>query len=346
MKRYALVVLAAVVLGATVAAAAPSGSRRDVRVTAWFSRAVELFPGSDVRVLGLPAGKVDAVTPIGSQVRVRLTVRGDVPLPADVQATIVPSSLIGDRYVQLFPAWTGGAKLADGATIPASRTTIPVELDEALASLNNLVQSLDPTQVHKLVHGLAQDLQGTGEELNGTLRSLGRIVGTLGDKSDDIGALVDNFDAFTRALASRESKIGAVLDDFATLTNVLAEQRSHIEGIVKNLSSFASDARDIVAENAATIGGDLASLARVARAIQANTSSLSQFLTAQPIFAKGLLGAYNPTYRRLDLRVTVEPDLASAMDALGQLLGVPVPQACVPVTVSCEALLGIMGSQP
>lgn len=345
MRRGWSLLLVAAALAVTAAAASPK-STGDIHVTAWFQKAVELFPGSDVRVLGLPAGKVDAVTPEGSQVRVRMTVRADVPLPADAQATIVPASLIGDRYVQFFPAWTGGAKLADGATIPLERTTIPVELDEALASLNNLVNALDPTNVRDLTHALATDLKGQGAALNDTLKSLGTIVGTLGDKSADIGAIVDNFDAFTKAIASRETKLGSVIDDFTTLTGVLAQQRTHIDGIIKNLSSFAADTRDIVAANAATLGGDLGSLARVARALQANTSSLSTFLTAQPFFAHGLVASYNPTYRRVDLRVTVEPDVGAAMQALGDLLGVPVPEACVPVTVTCEAMLGLMEQQP
>ena len=41
----------------------------------------------------------------------------DVQLPADAKAVIVSPSIVGDRFVQLTPAYTGGQVLADGATL-------------------------------------------------------------------------------------------------------------------------------------------------------------------------------------------------------------------------------------
>ena len=44
---------------------------QDIQVTGDFTRAVGLFPGSDVRILGVKVGKVTEVTPVGDKVRVR-----------------------------------------------------------------------------------------------------------------------------------------------------------------------------------------------------------------------------------------------------------------------------------
>ncbi|HZO66135.1 MAG TPA: MlaD family protein, partial [Kribbellaceae bacterium] len=41
-----------------------------VRVTAYFPRTVSLYPGSDVRILGVKVGEVEQVTPAGRSVRV------------------------------------------------------------------------------------------------------------------------------------------------------------------------------------------------------------------------------------------------------------------------------------
>ena len=40
-------------------------------------------------------------------------------------AAVVPMSLLGERYIQLFPSYQGGPSLADGAIIPESRTAVP-----------------------------------------------------------------------------------------------------------------------------------------------------------------------------------------------------------------------------
>src|SRR3546814_4887879 len=59
-------------------------------VTAYFPRAVSVFESSDVRVLGLPAGKVTDVVVDGDRVRIDMEIPEDVPVPADAGAQIVP----------------------------------------------------------------------------------------------------------------------------------------------------------------------------------------------------------------------------------------------------------------
>ena len=67
-----------------------------------------------------------------------MTIDGGVPIPASAQAVVVSASVVSDRYVQLTPAYTGGAQMAGGATIPISRTAVPVEVDQIYASLSKL----------------------------------------------------------------------------------------------------------------------------------------------------------------------------------------------------------------
>ena len=59
-------------------------------VTAYFTSAISLYSDSQVRVLGLPAGHVRSVKVVGTKVRVVLAVHDDIPLPDNVEATIIP----------------------------------------------------------------------------------------------------------------------------------------------------------------------------------------------------------------------------------------------------------------
>lgn len=77
-------------------------------VTAYFEKAIGLFPNSDVNILGVPVGKVTLVDPAGSRVKVVMEISEDHKVPADAFAQIVPISVISDRFVQLHPAYTGG----------------------------------------------------------------------------------------------------------------------------------------------------------------------------------------------------------------------------------------------
>src|SRR5206468_12172840 len=184
------------VAAAALASCTAGGS--SYTVTAYFPKTISLYPSNDVRVLGLHAGRVRKVVGEGTRVKVVLSVDKAVPLPADVHATIVPLSLIGERYVQLFPVWTEGQpKAPSGTVIGEDKTTVPVEPDEALAALKKFLDTLDPNATGRLVTNLGQDLKGNGGVLNGAIDHLSQLVTTIADKDEQLGHLIDQFDAFT-----------------------------------------------------------------------------------------------------------------------------------------------------
>ncbi|MCW2506212.1 MAG: mammalian cell entry protein, partial [Actinomycetia bacterium] len=99
MRRW---IIAAVVVVLVACAAGVAVHRApDRTVTARFTSATGVYPGSAVRVLGVRIGTVTAVTPDGPDVRVELTYDRRYRLPADAIAAIVSPALAGDRFVQL-----------------------------------------------------------------------------------------------------------------------------------------------------------------------------------------------------------------------------------------------------
>jgi virulence factor Mce-like protein len=262
-------------------------------------------------------------------------------VPADVHATIVPLSLIGERYVQLFPAWTHGEpKAKDGHVIPQSRTSIPVEPDEALAAIKHLLDSLDPKATGRLVKNLGDDLNGTGPDLNGALKGLADLTTTLADKDDQLLDIIDHFDQFSATLATREAALGKVMDGFAQTTGLLADERRAIESLVKNLATVATDGLDLTSEHAAALDHDLTVLTRVLQSVNVNIDSVRDILDATPLLVagpdldgtRGLAGAWDPVNHRIDLRNSVSPTVAQ----LFQLLGLMPNVICTPLDVNCQ----------
>jgi len=109
-----LTLLVVLAVGA-IAVFRPSQSGRFI--VAHFTSVVGIHPGSDVRVLGVKIGEVVLVRPEGRTVRVELRYDSGTPVPGDARAVIIPPSVVSDRYVQLTPAYTGGAELPDGADL-------------------------------------------------------------------------------------------------------------------------------------------------------------------------------------------------------------------------------------
>jgi phospholipid/cholesterol/gamma-HCH transport system substrate-binding protein len=307
-------------------------------VTVVFSRAVSLYKQSQVKVLGLPAGKVTDIRTEGATIVVDIEMNKDIPIPADAKAAIVPQSLIGERYVQLFPAWTKGDKrLKDGAVIPLERTRVPIEPDQALAALKEFLDTLDPKGVGRLIENAADDLEGNGAQLGDALGGLSDLTATLASKDEALGRIMDQLDEFSATLVTRESQLGEILDLFATTTAVLAEERQNLEGLVKNLASVAEDGVDLVATNAAELQRDLDVLGRTLRMVVANLDSVEQLLDAGPLLVSGLDTAFNPEFRRIDLRNSFSPLVVDALRTVTEPLGIDLGDGfCLPVDVQCE----------
>ena len=97
-----------------------------------------------MRILGVPVGKVETVTPSGTDVVVTMSYDAEFDVPADADAVIISPAIVGDRFVQLTPVYNGGDVLADGATLDSDRTAVPLELDQIYQSIDDLTVALGP----------------------------------------------------------------------------------------------------------------------------------------------------------------------------------------------------------
>jgi phospholipid/cholesterol/gamma-HCH transport system substrate-binding protein len=350
VTRATVVGVVALVLGALLPACSSGGDT--YALTAYFERGISLYPGGDVRVLGLPAGEIIEVEAQATRVRVEMKIRNDVPVPAEVNASIIPLSLIGERYIQLFPAWTTGQERArNGDVIPTERTSIPVEPDEALAALKEFLDTLDPNATGRLVTNLADDLEGNGASLNRAIKGISELTVTLARKDDELAALVDNFDDFTATLVTREQQLAKVLDGFATTAKVLAEERRNVERLVKALAQLSVDGLDLVSEHRARLQRDLDVLARTLDSVRTNIDVVRDLLASAPILVagddldgknEGLNASYDPQYHRIDLRTSLAPVISDLLD----VLGVDGPLVCLPVDVVCPPGASPLPSAP
>jgi virulence factor Mce-like protein len=314
--RRALLALVVVVGAAALPGCGLLGGGGTYRVTAHFDRAVSVFPSSDVRVLGLPAGTVAEVEIDGPRVRVAMDIDDDVQIPVDATAQIVPQSLIGERYIQITPAFQEGmTALEDGATI--DDTIIPVEPDEALAALKEFMDSLDPDGIGNLVANLEEGLAGNGAGLNDALGSLSQLVETFAEKDDVLLRIVDSFDRLTATLVTREQQLGEVIDAFAEATSVLADERESLEALVSGLADLSRNGLALLSDHAGPLRADIETLAGAAATIDANLAAVTQLLASGPILSEGLIGAYNPGLRAMNLRNNFGPLVPELTDLLG-----------------------------
>jgi virulence factor Mce-like protein len=324
-----LVVIAALVAGGCTVLGGGDGGPEGTHLTVWFERAASLYPESRVQVMGLDAGTVEAVEPEGDRVRVELVVDGDVPVPADVKAAIIPQSLIGERNVSLQPAWQpGDERIEDGATIPVERTSIPAEPDEALQAFTDLAHDLDPDEVARLVSESAEALGGRGDLMNRALEQAGDLSQLIAREDDRLVDVAADLNELASTLGTRDQQLGQVLDGFAAATGVLADERRQIEGLVHGLGDLAQSGNELVAAHEEHLPEDLAQLSRAGRAARANVEALAILVQSLAANSRGIIGAHNEELGVLVQRINLTPLTAEVLRPLFNALGIEM-NSCV-----------------
>lgn len=304
-KRIALLTALALVAGLAYAL----WPRPDtVRVTAYFPRTVGIYPGSDVRVLGVRIGEVKEIVPEGGRVRVELEYGAGRRIPADAQAAIINSSVVSDRYVQLLPVYRKGPALRDGDVIPESRTAVPVELDRIFDSLHTTAKALGPEGANKdgslsrLLGVSADNLEGQGGNLHRTVKDLSEAAGTLADHRGDLFGTVRNLQVFTAALAADDKEVRAFNTGLAEVAEQLAGEREDLAAALKNLGTALGDVADFVKKNKKSLTSNVRGLSKVTKVLVTQRAALEELLEVAPTGLSNLQNAYNASSGTLDTR--------------------------------------------
>ncbi len=278
------------------------------QVTAYFTKAIGLFPNSDVDILGVPVGTVESVEPIGSRVKVVMNIEKKYKVPEDAIAQIVPISVISDRYVQLAPVYEGGPALTDGSEIPVENTFIPAELDDVFKQLKKLLDAIEPGRagepgaLGELIVQLDETLRDREDDLKGTLITGSKLTSTLADAQDDISGLLVNLDDLFGQLATRANSFGTLNRNFALVMTALAQSREDVEGTLVNLADLTSEVSSLVKQHGDRLGKDLGLAARVTRTILKSRASVEESLVWLPVVGEGAARAYNPEFKDIDVR--------------------------------------------
>jgi phospholipid/cholesterol/gamma-HCH transport system substrate-binding protein len=306
----------------------PAGGSRHLR--AEFVRAVGLYEGSDVRILGVKVGEVTSVRPAGDRVVVDMTYDDTYSVPADAKAVVVSPSVVSDRYVQLTPVYRSGPKLADDARIPLADTAVPVELDRIFSSLDDLDVALGPQGANRtgalsrLLAVGADNLDGEGTKINRTLTDFSKALSTLSTKRDDLFGTVRNLQVFTTALAGSDSQVRTFNSDLASVADQLAGERDELALALKNLAVALGEVASFVKENRRNLTTDIAGLADITGVLAKQKDALAEVLDVGPVALSNLQNAYNPASGTLDTRDNVQQlddpglFLCSLLTSLGQ----------------------------
>ncbi len=300
--RIATAISLVVILAVAITLVATPWWNRVSRNTyiAYFTNTNGLYTGDEVRILGVAVGTVERIDPRPNAAKVTISVDSQYSVPADVKAAILSPSLVSARAIQLVPAYSGGPKLADGATISLDRTAVPVEWDDLRQQLEKFTDSLQPTTpggpsaIAEFINSAAANLRGQGDTARDTVIKLSQAVSALGDHSTDIFSTVRNLQLLVSALSSSSDLLAAFNRNLADITTVLSNTPNEWANATQALDGAVNDLRGFVAENRESLGVTFDHLNAITTALNDSRGDVKQILHIAPTVFQNFMNIYQP----------------------------------------------------
>ncbi|EHB59065.1 virulence factor Mce family protein [Mycolicibacterium rhodesiae JS60] len=283
----AAVLVVSLVAGGFLALRAYNRADR-VEVVGYFDNSTALFPGDDVRILGVPVGQVANVEPQPDGVKISFWFDRKYKVPADAKAAILSPMLVTGRAIQLTPVYTGGPAMGDDAVIPRDRTAVPVEWDQVRVQLQRLTELLKPTApggvstLGSFINTAADNLRGEGGNIRDTIIKLSQAISVLGDHSGDIFATFKNLSILITALRGSSDLLGTLNQNLASVTGLLADDPTKIGDAFTDMNAVIGDVKTFVDETGDTIGTTSEKLASISTALNESLDDIKQTLHIAP----------------------------------------------------------------
>lgn len=275
-------------------------SRTGDKVVAYFTSTVGLYPGDEVRIVGVPIGKIDSIEPRASDVKVTMTIDDGVKVAENAKALIISPNLVSSRFVQLAPAYTGGPALADGASIGLDRTAVPVEWDEVKEQLTALSRELGPQQgslqgpLTNFVNQAADTFDGNGDSFRNALRELSQTAGRLGDSRGDLFGTVKNLQVLINALSNSNEQIVQFTNHVASVSQVLADSSTDLDNTLGTLNQALGDVRGFLNDSNDALIKQVNKLTDFTSILTEHSDDIEQILHITPNGLANFYNIYNP----------------------------------------------------
>jgi phospholipid/cholesterol/gamma-HCH transport system substrate-binding protein len=246
--------IAAGLVGALVAAGCtlPGRVEGPVELTATFDDVGDLVTGHSVQVADVRVGSITRIELTEDyQARVTMKVKDHLELPANSQAVLRTTSLLGEKFIELRPLRDADRELVATADVLTDGDVIEdaIEAPELEFVAEEAVQVLAGVVTNDLatiIETGAVGFGGRAAELGSLIDSLSVVSATMADQTANIVSIIDALDRASATLAGGSGAIDQLLLNLADTTTVLAENRDLTLQTLRDLTRLAKSQNEMV----------------------------------------------------------------------------------------------------
>lgn len=292
-----VVVLLAVVMVSWVLLRLINGAVEDpFTVSADFEASGGVFTNQEVTYRGVLIGQVGSLqlNEDGVEIELLIDPEWEGKIPADVEATVQSKSAVGEQFVNLTPVSGDGPALQAGDLIARERTSLPVDFQELLTSLDSVLSDVEPEVTRRVIQNLAAGLGGRGEDIGTILQSLGTLSDAFADVAPEQRSLLRNAPvAAARFLETKENfaaALAAADDVFAGI----GDEPEELRALFAQNDRFARAGIDLLARHGQNLGEGIRALADFNEFQLRNRADVVQSLRYTPQFLQAIEDASVP----------------------------------------------------
>jgi phospholipid/cholesterol/gamma-HCH transport system substrate-binding protein len=257
-------------------------------VSADFAESGGIYVGAEVAYRGVPIGRVDGMRLTDDGVDVDLAIENDVrEIPADVVAVVADRSAVGEQYVDLQPRTDTGPYLHDGSTIDRADTRTPIAPTKLLVDVDQLVRSVNETDLRTVVSELGTAFYDAGPDLSRIVSTGDSFIETASDNIDVTRRLLANTDIALSTQLASESSIRTFARNLRLFSDTLAASDPDLRTVIDAGGRAASKIRSLIAANADQISELLANAVTTNRIVVAHLDGIEQVLVLYPYVVEG-----------------------------------------------------------
>jgi phospholipid/cholesterol/gamma-HCH transport system substrate-binding protein len=267
-----------------------------------FETAAGLEPKANVKMAGVPIGKVEDIELEGNRARLVLRIRKGVRIPIDSVVSIQTQGFLGEKYVEILPGKETSRNLPSGGRV--TNTIPPANLDDIIRKVSAISEDLK-----NFTHTLSETL-GTEEgrkslsdivrNIRETTEVLRTVVAGNEERLNRILANVDTLSSDMKEISSANKEDLRVM--IANLRSFSETLKNEAPGLARNLQKMGEQVSGLVGENREDIRESIANI-KSASAKLDNTLDSAGKVLARIERGEGTLGRLvsdNTTIEGLD----------------------------------------------
>lgn len=240
-----------------------------------------LKPGDDVRLAGVPVGRVEDVAVERGTPVVTFSLRERVQPAESWEVGPRWRDVTGQRYLYLYDTGEGDP-LEPGERLPVEHSRTAADIDRFLGQITPLLRAIDPQQQNKLTAALNTALIGREQQVQQLVADLGSVSAEVAATRPELETVLSQANNLLAEYNSREQQLDAFIDDLASVSSTLRRRNDQVVGAIDDIAESQRRLGDLLRANDAELRGLVDDTDVVVGSIGANLEDFAASIRTLP----------------------------------------------------------------